>query len=78
MEKFMHVGLSQRFDSTDKKFVVKSCGIISKVLRFTKILYLLYNVAYPTTSHEIWRFIPHRGDYIPRNEAELWDKSHIQ
>ena len=29
-------------------------------------------IAYPTTSHGIWRFIPHRGDYIPRSEAE-WD-----
>ena len=27
-------------------------------------------IAYPTTSHGIWRFIPHRGDYIPRSEAE--------
>ena len=26
-------------------------------------------IAYPTTSHGIWRFIPHRGDYIPRSEA---------
>ena len=33
---------------------------------------LLDNIAYPTTSHGIWRFIPHRGDYIPQSEAE-WD-----
>ena len=26
-------------------------------------------IAYPTTIHGIWRFIPHRGDYIPRSEA---------
>ena len=31
-----------------------------------------YIIAYPTTSHGIWRFISHRGDYIPRSEAE-WD-----
>ena len=30
------------------------------------------NIAYPTTSHGICRFIPPRGDYIPRSEAE-WD-----
>ena len=29
-------------------------------------------IAYPATSHGIWRFIPHRGDYILRSEAE-WD-----
>ena len=27
-----------------------------------------YIIAYPTTSHGIWRFIPHR--YIPRSEAD--------
>ena len=31
--------------------------------------YLLDIIAYSTTSHGIWRFIPHQGDYIPRNEA---------
>ena len=30
------------------------------------------NIAYPTTSHGIWGFIQHRGDYIPRSKAE-WD-----
>ena len=30
------------------------------------------NIANPKTSHGIWRFIPHRGDYIPQSEAE-WD-----
>ena len=28
-------------------------------------------IAYPTSSHGIWRFIPHRGDYIPRSEADF-------
>ena len=27
------------------------------------------NIAYPTTSHGIWRFIPQRGDYIRQNFA---------
>ena len=27
---------------------------------------------YQTTSHAIWSFISHLGDYIPRSEAE-WD-----
>ena len=30
------------------------------------------NIAYPTSSDGIWKFIPHRGDYIPRSEAD-WD-----
>ena len=33
------------------------------------VFYNLDIIAYPTTSHGIWRFIPHRGDYIPRSEA---------
>ena len=35
--------------------------------------FLLLNciIAYPTTSHGIWRFIPHRGGYIPRSEASF-------
>ena len=36
----------------------------------------------PITSHEIWRFIPHRGELshkaklIEIYETEVWDKSH--
>ena len=37
-----------------------------------------------TTSHGIWRFIPHQGKYILQSEADWdiyetdeWDKSHI-
>ena len=30
------------------------------------------NIAYPTTSHGIWGFIQHPGEYIPRSKAE-WD-----
>ena len=33
-------------------------------------------IAYLTTSHGIWRFIPHRGDYIPRSEAKN-DDTHL-
>ena len=36
------------------------------------------NIAYPTTSHGIWRFIPHQGDYIISHEAKLLDKYSIE
>ena len=46
-------------------------------------MFCINNVAYPTTSHEKWRFIPHRGDlsHEPKlsgiYETEVWDKSHM-
>ena len=39
------------------------------ILYILYIIYILYyTIAYPTTSRGIWRFIPHRGDYLPRSE----------
>ena len=56
------------------------CALAASVLQLVNMeyrkLYIVdwsaYTIAYPTTSHGIWRFIPHRGDDIPRSEAE-WD-----
>ena len=35
-----------------------------------KIWRWLDNIAYPKTSHGIWRSVPYRGEHIPRSEDE--------